>query len=64
VTAVQRHEESDQLPEDGPQQQIPEDDASESRGQAEENPGVPAEDEQSTGNPGAAGSDDPEDDSA
>jgi hypothetical protein len=61
MTTTQEHEESDQRPEDAPSGQVPEDEGGgESRGQAEENPGVPGEDEQSTGNPDAAGSDDPE----
>jgi hypothetical protein len=40
-------EESDQLPEEGPGEQVPED--------AEHNPGVPGEEGTATGNPGAAG---------
>jgi hypothetical protein len=55
-------EESDQMPEEGPGQQVPEDDDSSSRDEAEENPGVPGEDDQSTGNPDAAGSEDPDSD--
>jgi hypothetical protein len=55
------HEESDQLPEEGPDTQVPEDDEREgARQEAEENPGVPEDDEQATGNPDAAGSSDPE----
>ena len=58
------HEESDQLPEEGPGGQVPDDDSgSGARDGAEENPGVPGDDDQSTGNPDAAGSDDPDDDS-
>lgn len=59
---MQGHEESDQLPEEGPGGQVPDDDGDggQSRDQADENPGVPGEDEQATGNPGAAGSEDPE----
>jgi hypothetical protein len=53
-------EESDQMPEEGPGQQVPEDDDSASRDAAEENPGVPGEDDQSTGNPDAAGSEAPD----
>lgn len=54
-------EESDQLPEEGPGRQVPEDvGGSESRGQADENPGAADDDEQATGNPDAAGSSDPE----
>ena len=64
MSAMQGHEESDQRPEDAPGGQVPEDEGSgDSRDQAEENPGVPDEDEQSTGNPDAAGSEEPEDDS-
>jgi hypothetical protein len=55
------HEESDQRPEDAPDAQVPEDDSQgESRDSAEDSPGVPGEEEQSTGNPEAAGSSDPE----
>lgn len=53
-------EESDQLPEEGPGGQVP-DDTSRDR-DAEESPGVPGEDEQATGNPDAAGSEDPDSD--
>jgi hypothetical protein len=54
-------EESDQLPEEGPGDQVHDDDGEgESRDSAEENPGVPGDDEQSTGNPDAAGSSDPD----
>ena len=49
-------EESDQMPEEGPEQQVPDDDDSGSRDEADENPGVPGEDDESTGNPDAAGS--------
>ena len=55
-------EESDQLPEEGPGQQVPDDAGGDSRGAAQENPGVPGEDEQATGNPAAAGSEDPDSD--
>jgi hypothetical protein len=48
-------EESDQLPEEGPEQQVPEDETGADRGEADENPGVPGDDDQSTGNPNAAG---------
>ena len=57
-------EESDQMPEEGPGEQVPDDDSgSGSRQEADENAGVPGDDEQSTGNPDAAGSNDPDDDS-
>ena len=56
-------DESDQMPEEGPAQQVPDDDDSgSSRDEADENPGVPGEDDQSTGNPDAAGSEDPDSD--
>ena len=58
---MSEHEESDQLPEEGPGSQVHDDDSgSGSRDDAEENAGVPGDDEQSTGNPGAAGSSDPD----
>jgi hypothetical protein len=58
---VSEREESDQLPEEGPDQQVPEDDAGQGgRQDAGENPGVPGDDEQATGSPEAAGSSDPE----
>jgi hypothetical protein len=58
---MSEREESDQLPEEGPDQQVPEDDGqSGAREGAEDSPGVPEDDEQSTGNPEAAGSSDPE----
>jgi hypothetical protein len=53
-------EESDQLPEEGPAQQVPEDESGTSREEAEENPGVPGEEETATGNPDAAGAEDPD----
>jgi hypothetical protein len=49
------HEESDQLPEEGPSQQVPEDETGAERDDADENAGVPDEDDQATGNPDAAG---------
>ena len=57
-------DQSDQLPEEGPDTATPEDDAGE---HGTDNPGVPGEDETSTGNPDAAGSEEPpsgEDDDA
>jgi hypothetical protein len=51
-------DESDQMPEEGPAQQVPDDTDDDSRDEADENPGVPGEDEQATGNPDAAGSSD------
>jgi hypothetical protein len=55
-------DESDQMPEEGPAQQVPDDTDDDSRDEADENPGVPGEDEQATGNPDAAGSSDPDSD--
>ena len=55
-------EESDQLPEEGPGQQVPDDQPGEAREGAGDNPGVPGEEETGTGNPDAAGSEDPDDD--
>jgi hypothetical protein len=49
-------DQSDQLPEEAPREVTPEDDAGE---HGTENPGVPGEDETSTGNPDAAGADEP-----
>jgi hypothetical protein len=54
-------EESDQLPEEGPSQQVPDDEQdSGARDQAEDSAGVPGEEETGTGNPGAAGAEDPD----
>ena len=55
-------EESDQLPEEGPAGQVPDDDGGSSgaRDDAESSPGVPGEDETATGNPDAAGAEDPD----
>jgi hypothetical protein len=56
-------EESDQLPEEGPPQQVPEDKGNGgARDEAERTPGVPDEDETATGNPAAAGAQDPDED--
>jgi hypothetical protein len=55
-------EESDQLPEEGPGQQVPDDQPGEGRESAGDSPGVPGEEETGTGNPDAAGSEDPDDD--
>jgi hypothetical protein len=53
---MSEREESDQLPEEGPEQQVPDDEPGDARDQADENPGVQGEDTgQDTGNPGAAG---------
>jgi hypothetical protein len=58
VTETNR-EESDQLPEEGPDEQVPEDDSGETRDEAERTPGVPGEEGTATGNPDAAGAEDP-----
>jgi hypothetical protein len=51
-------EESDQLPEEGPAGQVPDDDGRGSPERATDSPGVPGEeDETATGNPDAAGAD-------
>jgi hypothetical protein len=56
-------EESDQLPEEGPAGQVPEDDeGGAARDEAGSSPGVPGEEETATGNPAAAGAEDPESD--
>ena len=46
--AVAEREESDQLPEEGPSEQVPDDAGVDSR-EAEESPGVPGEEERGTG---------------
>jgi hypothetical protein len=56
VTETPR-EESDQLPEEAPPDQVPDDAGGPARDQAEESPGVPGEEETGTGNPDAAGAD-------
>ena len=53
---MSEREESDQLPEEAPSEQVPEDDPGGDREDANQSAGVPGEDEQSTGNPDAAGS--------
>ena len=54
-------EESDQLPEDAPTEVVHDDDGEgAARDQAEQSPGVPGEDETATGNPDAAGAEDPD----
>ena len=58
---MSEREESDQLPEEGPSQQVPEDDdEAGARDDAEDSAGVPGEEETSTGNPDAAGVEDPD----
>jgi hypothetical protein len=55
-------EESDQLPEDAPTEVVPDDDGEgAARDEAEQTPGVQGEEETATGNPDAAGAEDPDD---
>jgi hypothetical protein len=55
-------EESDQLPEDAPTEVVSDDDGEgAARDEAEQTPGVPGEEGTATGNPDAAGADDPDD---
>ncbi len=54
-------EESDQLPEEGPAEQVPDDTGRSSRPRADDSPGTPGEEGTATGNPDAAGSDEPDD---
>jgi hypothetical protein len=54
VTETPR-EESDQLPEEAPAGQVPDDTGDSARDEA--SPGVPGEEETATGNPDAAGAD-------
>lgn len=51
----QEKEESDQLPEEAPEQQVVDDDGTAGRDGADENAGVPGEEGQQTGNPANAG---------
>jgi hypothetical protein len=55
-------EESDQLPEEGPPGPVPDDAGGAARDEADESPGVPGEEETATGNPDAAGAEDPNSD--
>ena len=57
-----RAEESDQLPEEGQPEQVPDDSGGEARDEAEDTPGVPGEEGTATGNPDAAGAEEPDDD--
>jgi hypothetical protein len=54
---IETPEESDQLPEDAPTDVVPEDDQDAARPEARDSPGVPGEEETSTGNPDNAGTD-------
>jgi hypothetical protein len=51
-------EESDQLPEEGQPEAVPDDAGGEAREGSKDSPGVPGEEETSTGNPDAAGTED------
>jgi hypothetical protein len=55
-----RREESDQLPEEAPPDQVPDDSGEAARDEAEHSPGVPGEEETATGNPDAAGAEAPD----
>jgi hypothetical protein len=55
-----RREESDQLPEEAPPDQVPDDAGGTARDEAEQSPGVPGEEETATGNPDAAGAEEPD----
>jgi len=55
MAAEKQREESDQLPEDAPPEQAPEDDEGTTRDEAEHSSGVPNEEGQATGNPANAG---------
>ena len=55
---METREESDQLPEEGPAEQVPDDAGGSARDESEESPGVPGEEGTATGNPDAAGSED------
>ena len=56
-TMTETPEESDQLPEEAPAEVVPEDDSEPARKEGNESPGVPGEEETSTGNPDNAGAD-------
>ena len=53
-------EESDQRPEEAPPDQVPDDAAGAARDEAQESPGVPGEEDTATGNPAAAGAEEPD----
>ena len=53
-------EESDQLPEEAPPDQVSDDAGGDARDEAERSPGVPGEEETATGNPDAAGAEEPD----
>jgi hypothetical protein len=53
-------EESDQRPETAPAEQVADDTGGAARGGAKDSPGHPGEEETGTGNPDAAGAEEPE----
>jgi hypothetical protein len=53
---IETPDQSDQLPEEAPPEVVPDDDPGSDKG-ASPNPGVPGEEETSTGNPDNAGAD-------
>ncbi len=55
MTEEERRGESDQLPEEAPAEEIPNDAPGEARDEAESSAGVPGEEGQATGNPKNAG---------
>jgi hypothetical protein len=55
-----RREESDQLPEEAPPDQVADDAGGGARDEAQRSPGVPGEEETATGNPDAAGAEEPD----
>jgi hypothetical protein len=57
-----KREESDQLPEEGPSEQVADDEGGDARDEAQDSPGVPGEDETATGNPDAAGTEESDED--
>jgi hypothetical protein len=55
---IETPDESDQLPEEAPPEVVPDDDRGPAEGEGKsESPGVPGEEETSTGNPDNAGAD-------
>jgi hypothetical protein len=49
LRAMEERRESDQLPEEGPEEQVVEDEPGDAREEAEDTPGVPGEEERGTG---------------
>jgi hypothetical protein len=60
MTDTTPRKESDQLPEEGHPEQVPDDTGKDAREEAKHSPGVPGEEETATGNPDAAGAEDPD----